>query len=526
MAYSGFIAELPIGFGGLVGTKNQAKIQPDQLIVARNVDYASGTIRKMGGAAKYNSTVITGAPSIIGGWDWWPTDGVQRMVVLTSAGNYLKDSGSGTFADTLATGLTTTDVVPVFVEGGKEVAANNRKLFLFTGKNAPRVLSGDGITATAIATPPADWSGANQPVSGTIHAGRLWAGGNLNDPHRVYYSTTGNQEDFTGAGSGSISVFPGEGEKIVSMTSFKGLLIVWKFPVGVYLIDTSDPSVANWKVEKLSIGVGGVSPAGFAQIDDDVIYLDASGNFQLLSATTEFGDMSSNNLSKITQIDSFMKDNLNSNMFSKTRAVYYSHKREAHFAMAVSNATTLNADMVVDFNQQIPRYRFNDRDTNQSIWLRKDTDLVPRPVIGDNAGFVWKIDQNLRNKGGLGYASEFQTPHLDFGFLDQKLATKRKNGQFLELVVEPTGNWNLSVDIMWDGVVKQTVQFNMGTSGSSLGSFVLGTDVLGGGQVINRKRRIVGSGRRLSLVCRNTGANEDFSLIRFYLHFGVSDERL
>lgn len=526
MSYAGLIAEIPVGFGGLVGTKNQAQIRPDQLIVARNVEYASGTLRKMGGAVKYNTVAIAGSPSIIGGWDWWPLEGVQRMVVVTSAGNYLLDSGSGTFVTNLASGLSITDTVPVFVEGGKETAANNRKLFLFTGKNAVRVVSGDAITSSIISNPPADWSGLNHPVTGTIHAGRLWGAGNFNDSHRIYYSTTTDHEDFVGATSGSLSVFPGEGEKIIAITSFKGLLIVWKSPIGVYLVDTSDPSTANWKIEKLSVGVGGISPAGFAQIDDDIIYLDPSGNYQLLSATTEFGDMQSSNLSKVTQIDSFVKANFNQGMFSKTRAIYYSNKREAHFAMAFSGSNTLNAEMVIDFNQAVPRYRFSDRDVNQSIWLRKDVDLVPRPVIGDNAGFVWRLDQPVTSKDGLGYIAEFQTPHIDFDFLDQKLATKRKNGQFLELVVEPTGNWNLSVDIVWDGVVKQTVQFNMGTSGASLGSFVIGTDTLGGNQVINKKRRIVGSGRRLSLIGRNSGAGEDFSLIRFYLHFGVSDERI
>ena len=85
-AYIGQVFPIPVGQGGLVGTKDQAEISPDRLIVARNLSFEGRTLRKEGGAAKYNSTAITGAPTILGGWDWWPTDGVQRMVVAASDG--------------------------------------------------------------------------------------------------------------------------------------------------------------------------------------------------------------------------------------------------------------------------------------------------------------------------------------------------------------------------------------------------------------------------------------------------------
>lgn len=524
MAYIGHVVEIPIGQGGLTGTKNQALITPDQLIVATNVAFDTGTVKKEGGATKYNSTAITGTPDVIGGYDWWPDTSTQRMIVVTSAGNILKDSGGGTFGTTLASGLTVTDTVPMFVEGGKEAAANNRKLFIFTGQNQVKVLSGDGATVANITTPPADWT-SSFPTCGTNHEGRLWGAGNSNDAHRVYYSTTTNHEDLTGAGSGSISIFPGEGEKIVSIVSFKGLLVVWKFPLGVYYVDTTDPSTANWKVKKLSSGTGGVSPLGFVIVDDDIIFIDASGNFQLLSTVTEFGDMSSNNLSTRAQMNTFVRDNINFSGLGKCRAVFYGFKREVHFALYGSGGTNNNRRIVLDLNARAPRFRFSDRDVNHTLWLRKDTDNVPKLLMGSTGGFVYKLDQTTTAKDGTGYNSSFQSSHIDFSHIDPILATKQKNGQFLELVVEPTGNWNLAVDIYWDNTYTQTVYFNMGTGGAALGSFTLGTDALGGDAVLNRKQRITGSGRRLSIACSNNGANEGFSVARFYVHFTVGDER-
>lgn len=526
MAYTGIIAEIPTGGGGLNGSKNQSQVRADQLVTARNLDLSRGTISKMGGASKYNAVAITGAPTVIGGWDWWPTAGTQRMVVVLSDGTIKKDSGLADFPVTLASGLTVSDTTPMFVEGGKEAAAGNRKLFIFTGQNQVKVLSGDGATVSNVATPPADWA-TNFPTFGFLHEGRLWAGGNSNDPNRLYYSTLTNHEDFTGAGSGSISLFPGEGEKLVMATSYKGLAIGWKFPVGIYLIDTSDPTVANWRVARLTLGTGGVSPLGYVLIDNDIVFLDPNGNFQLLSAVQEFGDAANTNLSQRDQINPFMRDNINFGQLHRARGIYYAAKREAIFTFARGNGTTQDTQMVLDFNQPNgARFHLRDRDTNTAIWLRKDISNTPRPVIGDNAGFVWKLDQTVKTKDGAAYTGEFQTPHLDLSHLDVKLATRLKVGQFLELVTEPTGNWNLAVDIVWDGIVSQTVSFSMGSSGASLGSFVLGTDTLGGDSIQNGKRRIVGSGRRFSLVARNAGAGEDFSIVRFFLHFIPGDERI
>ncbi len=96
MAFTGQIASLVIGTGGHNGSKNQAEVPPDQLIDADNLTFESVTIRKEGGADKYNSSVISGTPSVIAGHDWFPSAGTQRSVVVTSAGTILKDDGAGT----------------------------------------------------------------------------------------------------------------------------------------------------------------------------------------------------------------------------------------------------------------------------------------------------------------------------------------------------------------------------------------------------------------------------------------------
>jgi len=524
MSYAGHIIELPVGSDGLTGTKNLSQAKPQQLLQATNLTYENGTLQKEGGTALYSSgAIISTGTSILAGVDWNPSEGVQRQIIVAGTGRVLRDTGGGTFPTVMVSGLNFTDTVPVFVEGGAEAQGNPRLLFLISKKNAIRTCSGDSTTMKVLVSGAADWTGSDQPVSGMIHENRLWA---CKD-HRWYYSKTTNHKSFVSGDAGQLNVYPGEGEELVGGISFKGVIVTWKKPLGLYVIDTSSTTIANWRVTRLTGAIGGFSPYSAVIIDDDILFMDNGGNLHLISTVTEFGDVGSRNLSQMADLGPFIRENFNLAHLDIVRSVYYSAKRQAHIAMASLGSSVNNRRLVVDFNRlDIPRFSVSTRDVCQSLWLKKDANNIPRPVYGNNTGDVFLMDQEVRTHDGAGYNGQFQTPHTDLSFADQTLGTKRKMGDFLELVVEPKGDWNLNVDILWDGAIRDTVTFNMGETGATLGSFILDTDVLGGDQVLNKKRRITGSGRRISLQGRNSAVGEDFSVAKMYLHFRVSDERL
>jgi len=334
--------------------------------------------------------------------------------------------------------------------------------------------------------------------------------------------------DWTGGVSGDLSIYPGEGERLVGAISFKGVIIAFKFPRGIYLIDTRPVAVADWKVRRINRRIGASSPLAIIEADDDVVFMDANGSLHLVSQITDdrFGNR---NLSQVggADMDNFVRKNVNLGGLSDARAIYYVDAREIHVAMPLIGSSVNNVRLVLDLNRlDLVRFRSSSRDTIRSMWLQQDSDSILRPTIGDSVGFVFNLDQEALNKDGAGYTSTFQSPHIDFSDLDPTFGTRRKEGRFLELVVEPVGNWDLSVDILWDGEITETVQFNMGQTGGALGSFVFGTDVLAGDQVLNKKRRITGGGRRFGIQGRQSGVDQGFSIARFFLHFQLSDERL
>jgi hypothetical protein len=166
------------------------------------------------------------------------------------------------------------------------------------------------------------------------------------------------------------------------------------------------------------------------------------------------------------------------------------------------------------------------RDNASALWLRPNSlDGVLKPVIGSEEGCVFLLDEEARNKYGAGYPIEFSCANIDMSFLDPGLATKHKNGQFLEINFEPEGAWDLLVDVYWDDIYTETIPFNMGGGGGVLGSLVLDSDFIGASGVKNARRRIPGSGRYFRITCSNDGVDQNVSISDFHLSFTIGDER-
>lgn len=532
MAYRGFVAPLPVGQLGFTGTQNPSQAQPGHFTFVDGAELDGGIIRKEGGAIKLNAVAI-GAPSVVvSGITWSPTPGTNQIVVFLSNGNVRADNGSGAFSTSMVSGLNNTrDPPPWFLAVGGESVGAGRRLLLFSALNQVHVAASPFTTMAPIGAPAADWS-ASFPTFGVLHANRVWAGGNASDPHRIYYSNPADHDDFTGAGSGTLAVFPGEGEKLVGGISTRGALIVWKYPAGIYIVDTSGSTPADWVVRPLTRAVGTLNQHTIIQVENDVLYMDRVGNVHSLSATNEFGDINSSNIGDFSDIPPFMRTNINLGSLQRAQGLWYQSKRQAWFSLPQLGSTEPNFRLVLGFSDPTPqgapapRFFMSRRDTCPSIWLHPDAVGVPKPIFGDDVGFVWLADRDDRNKGGIGYPVTFETAATDLSFMDQQLATRSKSGQFLELVFEPRGEWDLTVEVHWDDVLTSIVQFDMGSGGASLGSFILDTDQLAASAVRSARKRIAGSGRRVKLIGENAGVNQDISLAGFHLSFVLMDERI
>lgn len=519
MAYRGRIAEIPLGTEGLTGTSNVTNVPAGYLSEALNCSLANGNLRKEGGMDPYNSSALSGTPSILGGTDWYTDALAQRMVIAASDGKLYKDSGSGTFSVTLKSGLSSS-MNPVFVHGGVEDSGESKKLFIFTGTDPVQVLVDDGATTSNISTPPADWSGSDQPSFGFIYNFRLLAGGNPSDPHRIYYSTTGDQQDFTGSGAGSVSVYPGEGEGLVGGVSFNNYAIVFKRPRGVYAIDMRSATAANWTVQRISSVVSLASATAIVPTDVDVFFIDSAGSIQALGNSLANIDVETRNVGQSAFIDPLVRDDMELTLLDRIQGVYYPTKREVHFTYASAGATVNDRRIVLDlFRPDKVRFRISDRDVCQSIWTRKNTSQTTELVSGDNAGVVWLMDQASSTKDGAAYETRITTVPTNLDYYDPELATRHKNVAFLELAYEPIFDTTVDVQVILDGANTQDITFTLSSLGATLGTFVIDTDVLGSSGFSTQVKRIAGRGKYIQLVFSHNATSGTFSINRAYLYF-------
>ncbi|MDI6721818.1 MAG: hypothetical protein QMD85_05470, partial [Candidatus Aenigmarchaeota archaeon] len=151
---------IPCGAGGLNGSPSLTLVDITELREALNLTFDSDSWQKEGGASKINTTVISGAPKVVGLIEFG-----SSKVAATSDGKIITVVTGGIGA-TLKTGLGT-DKLSTFIE--TIGAASTKKLFHFNGYDVVQVWDGVAANTGNIALPPADWTGTSQPSAGISH---------------------------------------------------------------------------------------------------------------------------------------------------------------------------------------------------------------------------------------------------------------------------------------------------------------------------------------------------------------------
>ena len=515
MAYDGVtVVEVVAGREGLWGSRNRNLIPLGGLIELRNATLEDYTWRTGGGASVLGSAFDAARTGKVA-FNFWPDADTERNVVVDDSGRIWKDNGSGAGWVTLQTGLSTTAWRPFLVPGGAEVTGSNRKLFYADGVNNPLYLDGDAAAMTAFASPAADWTPGNvnrQPSWFVPHQGYMWAGGNKNAPNRAYRSTLADNTSF-GASPYSLPVFPGLRQRLVGGLSYKGVLLLWAYPSGLYAVDTSDPSDANWRIIQVG-SPGAAGPMNMAAIEDDIMWVSPDGSWHLVSATTATGSVRAEDLTA-RKLGSFAREQMNLDQMFDAQMVYYSNKQEIMLACAAQGQTAKTRRLHLDLNKRAEvgeRWLWWDRDANEALFLRKVTETMT-PAFCDTAGQLWLLDRTARIKAGAGYQFSWFLKPSDFSEVIPGWQGREKNLRFIQLEYDARVAATHTVEIYADGDLIQTIVFTLTGSGAVLPvtlPFTLGTETL----LVTTRRRLMGQGVRIAVRGYSSGANEDVSISR------------
>ena len=515
MAYDGVtVVEVVAGREGLWGIRNRNLIPLGGLIELRNATLEDYTWRTGGGASKLGISFGAGISGKVA-FNFWPDAATERNIVVGSDGKIWKDDGVAGAWSAIHTGLSTSGWHPFLVPGAAEASGSNRKLFYADGVNDPRYLDGDGVAMTALASPAADWTPGNvnrQPSFFVPHQGYVWAGGNKNAPNRIYRSSLIDNTSF-GASPYSLPVFPGLRQRLVGGLSYKGVLLLWAYPSGLYAVDTSDPSDANWRIIQVG-SPGAAGPMNMAAIEDDIMWVSPDGSWHLVSATTATGSVRAEDLTA-RKLGSYSREQINLSQMVDAQMLYYSNKQEIMLACSAQGQTAKTRRLHMDLNKRSEvgeRWLWWDRDANECIFLRK-IDETMTPVFCDTEGQLWLLDRAARVKDGAGYQFSWFLKPSDFSEVIPGWQGRKKNLRFLQLEYDARSAATHTIEIYADGDLIKTMTFTLMGSGATLPAilpFVLGTETL----LVTARRRLTGQGVRIAVRGYSSGANEDVSISR------------
>lgn len=473
------------------------------LVDADNVVYElDGGPHKAPGAIKFNSSVVSGTPNIMGIFDFWiqGTSGAPAQKRIIHAGTVIyKDDADGTF-DSLFTGLESGKVPSYMVMKDLLIATSD------SNTDVPK--SWDGSTAQNLAGSPPNFAFAVE------HKNRAWSAGIAATPSRLHYSALDDPEDWTGSGSGNIDIKLDDGDRITGLASHRGDLFVFKGPYkgSIHRITGSAPTGSDAFARRpfIGSGLGAVSHNSIFHYRSDLGFMWSDGSIHSLDATASFGDFNEASLSR--PIHKWFKDFVNFSALNTVSVAVSERLGIVLFALPILTSTIPNTVIAMDFRFNPIRWSHWSSFTNVislGIVIDSATENIPVIFSGGSDGFVRKMEQTTRSIDGTsGISFKVTLPVLNYGMphimktaAHGSIGFTQKNDQDVTFGLSRENEVQQTITVPQQGV-------------AALGSFTLNTDKLGGGVSIDSFFQIddVGEFRSIQLQVSNNTADEDVEI--------------
>lgn len=517
MSYSNQVFKVPLANAGLNASLNSDTVPPTSSVVgSKNINLHKGGVGKRGGTALVDAAAMSGTPDIVGIHDFYLSSGTQFVVRATGDGKIYKDDTT-----TIKTGWTASNIIASFAE-------MNNLLYITNGIDVPQVWTGSGNT-TDLANVPTDWgaAGPKQMVNhGFANGEQMWAFAAPSHPYDVYCSkdnTGGTSEaDFSDAEVLTIHINTGDGYGIIGGFEFQDRI----FAVGkkqTYQIQDVDVDRANWGYNAAGWTGGAASHRLIAKVPNDVLMMMDDGEIYSITAVQQYGDYKSASLTRPAFINNWIADNVDLSKIDQFHAVYDPELRAVKWFVVRSGNTTVDTAMVY-FIDKTPADGWAIHDgaaagngyiANCSAVVKQTATGGYKVYTGDYSGLLWKLEQTTRADNGESYAGVLRTSALNF---DDSRTTKRYDTAFLS--VQPVGNYNLTIDVIYDGGIDtDATTMDMSGGGAIYGTGVYGTATYGGATLVEGGFDIGYVGKRIAFQFSNSSANQDFFISQLLIDF-------
>ncbi len=505
MGYRGSSVRVLCAQGGFCGAKDIDSVAPFMMVEpTRNIIYQRGGRRKRGGTAKmYENPYAAGVRSIL---KVRFQNQLEYIIVGLANGHIYKNA---------------TEAITTTALGANRyfsMAYAEEKVFIADGVNTPQVWDG-GAAIRVIAEPAADFS--TVPVFQILlhkvgQAERVIC---LNR-RGIYMSKTGmvdgDMEKFI-TDAEFLPITTSDGIGPVGMIEIGDQLVVFGRQKA-YRLDDSNIDSSHWQVFESAWNGGTISWRTLVTTPNDVYAMTTDGDIYSIAAVEAYGDYKMASLTRQAWIFDWIKEHIDLSKSADFHGVYDPILGAARFFMTRKGQSTPTTCLLY----------YTDR-SPESAWMIEDNQSAPSGynalcsaaafssagsvdvLTGGIDGHVWKLDQANRNDAGAGYYGGFKSAVDDFG--DPRFG---KLYNQCHISTEAIAAHRMQVRFWIDNAIVGVPRYvDLRGAGAVLGAFLLGTDMLGGGSIIEASLKIGKRGKRLQYEIYTAGANEDFFISEY-----------
>lgn len=449
-------AERRYGFGGgLDSQTNPAALRDDELSNVRNWGFdLTGALVTRGGQARVSSTPAS-ATKVTSLFRHYKRDASKYTIFFRNQTMYYQTGVDGTAIDSNAFTATTdfsfatfNDIL-YYTNGTDTVSSQTMRKAATIGSNTATAPSGSPATKCKY-------------LLASTKMRRLIAAGSSTIGERLYGSALGNGEDWTTSNDAfSIDIVTDDGEGITGICEIAAGILIFKSS-SVHLLTGSDPQTVA--VQPISTDVGCTSPRSIAANRTSAFFL-CNGRVYQTDGAKVF-DVSKKIVPTIAAMTSL----------ANAQGIIY--KNQYRLYATPSGGTTNTRCLVYYYDQPTadgrrPWTHFDSMSVSAAAILTGDNGEL---YTGDYAGYINQQDSGTTDFG-TGITAYFDTKWDHF-----KEPERVKKFKTLWVDAEPSGSYNLSVYVSYDGSQNTTVPNTISlTPGSTLwGAFTWGTGTWGG----------------------------------------------
>ena len=244
----------------------------------------------------------------------------------------------------------------------------------------------------------------------TIHDNHLVVAGNPTEPQTIYYSHTGDIDNFTGTGAGSITLE----DKIVGLKSFRKELFIF-CRNSLFKLENINDS-ATIKVVPITKNVGCIDGQTIQEIAGDLIFLAPDG-FRTVAGTARIGDVELGTISQAIQ--PIINDIVQGSAIYEFSSVVIRNKSQYRMFYTSTTDTTATSKGLIGV------LRPQGFEWSETLGIQAPAiasgfayDGEEKFVHGDKDGYIYNHNVgNTFNPAGVETAisAEYQSPDFDYG---------------------------------------------------------------------------------------------------------------